>query len=205
MRVVIVSKTRLGQGVCVGAHDLDDFRSLRLFKHDETYLPQDTLLEIGDVLELDYRDRSNIRPPHIEDVLVTAGSARRVDHRGERELAQLIRERDDVWHTVAEIFEGGLRFTAAGSAYVPAEGPFPTRSTGYWLIDGPLTRFTFDQKVKYRWDGEGQLRRMPYVGLAESVESIPAGTVVRLSLSRPNAPPGQPRGCWLQLSGWYPN
>jgi ATP-dependent DNA helicase RecQ len=201
MRVIVVSKTRLGRSACVGAHDLEGFRSLRLFKHDQTYLPQDAPIEIGDILELEYRDRPNVQPPHIEDVLVAEGSARRVAHQAD--LVQLIRERDTVWESVAELFEGRLRFTPRGSAYVPAEGPFPTRSTGYWLIGDPLERFTFDQKVKYRWDGEGELSRMPYVGLAESVESVPAGTVVRLSLSRPNAPPGQPSGCWLQLSGWY--
>jgi ATP-dependent DNA helicase RecQ len=201
VRVVVVSKTRLGQSACVGAHDLDDFRSLRLFKHDQTYLLQDAQIEIGDVLELEYRDRPNLQPPHIEDVLVAESSARRIAR--QPDLARLIRERDTVWESVPELFDGRLRFTPSGSAYVSAEGPFPTRSTGYWLIDNPLTRFTFGEKVKYRWDGEGQLRRMPYVGLAESVESIPAGTLVRLSLSRPNAPPGQPRGCWLQLSGWY--
>jgi hypothetical protein len=201
VRVVIVSKTRLGQSACVGAHDLDDFRSLRLFRHDETYLPQDAPIEIGDILELGYRDRPTVQPPHVEDVLVDQGSARRVARQAH--LARLIRERDTVWRSAPELFDGRLQFTPAGSAYVPTAGPFPTRSTGYWLIDGPLVRFTFGEKVKYRWEGEGQLRRMPYVGLAESTESVPAGKLVRLSLSRPNAPPGQPSGCWLQLSGWY--
>jgi hypothetical protein len=187
--------------ICVGAHDLDSFRSLRLFRNDGTYLGEDALLEIGEIWELEYTDRPGATPPHLEDVLVEAGSATR---RGrEQDLGHLVLARDTVWRAVPALFDGRLRFTSAGSAYVPAEGPFPTRSTGYWLIDGPLTRFTFGEKIKYRWDGEGDLRRMPYVGVAESVALIPPGTLVRLSLSRPNAPPGQPNGCWLQLSAWY--
>jgi len=202
VRVVIAAKTRMREGrICVGAHTLDDFRSLRLFRHDGSYLDEEANLEVGDVWELDYVERPGAVAPHLEDVLVQGGGARRVG-RGE-DLAALVMERDIVWQSVDELFEGCLNFTGAGSAYVPEAGPLPSRSTGYWQPANELTLYHVNDKPRYRWTG-GALRSIRYVGLAEPVLTIPARSLVRLSLSHPFAPPDGPRGYWLQLSGWFP-
>jgi hypothetical protein len=199
---VIASKTRMRQGrICVGAHDLDSFRSLRLFRHDGRYLEEDAQLEIGEVWELDYADRPGATAPHLEDVLVAAGSATR---RGrEQNLGRLVLERDQVWSYPAELFDGRLNVTAGGSAYVPTTGPLPNRSTGYWRLDHELTLYTVNDKPRYRWTGVGDLRSIRYVGVADPDPVIPAGSLVRLSLSHPFTPPDGPGGYWLQLSGWY--
>ena len=45
---------------------------------------------------------------------------------------------------------------------------------------------------------------MPYVGFEEAVETIPAGTLVRVSLARWWDTNGTTEDrCSLQLSGWY--
>ena len=77
---MIVSKTRMRQGrVCVGGHDLaDGFRSLRLLQPDGTNMEEKTALAIGDVWELDFRQKPGVQPPHVEDVLVK--SAKKVKH-----------------------------------------------------------------------------------------------------------------------------
>ena len=87
---------------------------------------------------------------------------------------------------------------------MPEAGQLPTRSTGYWRPDRDLELRDSFGKPRYRWSGGGQLRSIGYVGIAGAAAGIPAGSLVRLSLSRPYAPPDQPGGFWLQLSGWFP-
>jgi hypothetical protein len=201
VRIVIVGKTRMRGGrVCVGAHDLDSFRSLRLSRHDGTYVEEDAALEIGDIWEVDYRDRPGTTPPHVEDVIVAEGGTRRGR---QADLGRLIAQRDVVWTSVDELFDGGLAFTAAGTAYIPVDGRLPARSTGYWRIDSELTHYTSYGRPRYRWGGDGPLRSAAYVGVADPADRIPAGTLVRLSLSHAQQPPNQPNGYWLQLSGWF--
>lgn len=191
-----------GGRVCVGAHDLDSFRSLRLFRHDGSYPTEDTELEVGDIFELEYVDRPGAVAPYLEDVLVTANSL--IRHGRQQDLARLVLQRDQVWMSPAELFDGRLSSSTGGSAYVAVAGPLPTRSTGYWRPDHDLTLNTVDDRHRYRWTGEGNPRSVRYVGVADPAAAIPAGSVVRLSLSHPYQPPGGPEGYWLQLSGWYP-
>jgi hypothetical protein len=201
--VVVVSKTRMREGrVCVGAHDVDrNFLSLRLYRHDGTYLHEDDNIEIGQTWDLRYRAKAGIEPPHVEDVIVEREGAALIG--AEQDLEQVIRARDVVWQTLEELFEGCLRYSARGSAFVPAGGPLPSRSTGYWHPSSDLVRQEFDGSVRYRWTGAGPLRSIRYVGLTESIDTIRAGRLVRLSLSRRFAPAEGFDGYWLQLSGWY--
>jgi hypothetical protein len=120
-----------------------------------------------------------------------------------QDLARLVLERDQVWSDPAELFDGRLNVTAGGSGYVPTSGPLPTRSTGYWRPDHVLTLYRVNDTPRYRLTGDGDLRSIRYVGVAGPDSVIPAGSVVRLSLSHPFTPPGGPGGYWLQLSGWY--
>lgn len=190
-----------GDRVCVGAHDLADFKSLRLYRHDGTYLTTSNNVSVGQIWELTYRAKAEIVPPHIEDVVVESEGATCVGR--EQNLAALIQQRDTVWQTPAQLFEGRLRLTAAGSAYVPADWLLPSRSTGYWLLDGPLTREEYEGKTRYVRNGPDGLRRVSYVGTAATRATLAAGTLVRLSLSRRFAPTAAHDGYWLQLSGWY--
>ena len=102
MRVVIVSRTRMREGrVCVGAHDLENFRSLRLYKHDGTYLNEADPVGVGQVWELVYRPKNDLEPPHVEDVIVEREGAARVGR--EPNLSALILRRDEVWRTPAGV------------------------------------------------------------------------------------------------------
>lgn len=202
MRVVIVSRTRMREGrVCVGAHDLADFSSLRLYRHDGTYLNEADPVAIGQIWELQCRPKSDLEPPHVEDVIVAREGAARVGR--EPNLSALILQREEIWRTPEELFQRRLHLTEAGSAYVPADGPLPSRSTGYWLLDTPLQRQQYDGKTRYLCAAATGLRRISYVGTAAPRATIPAGTLVRVSLSRRFAPTERHNGYWLQLSGWY--
>jgi len=199
--VLVVAKTRMQQGrVCVGAHDLADFRSLRLFRYDGSRLKAEAGIDVGDVWEMHYVPRPHPTPPHTEDVLVRE-DARRV--RREPNPVALILRRETIWRAPPELFDGRLTFSSGGSAYVPEGGPLPTRSTGYWQPDHDLTLYHSFDKPRYRWTGGGDLVGIGYVGVADPVPVIPAGSLVRLSLSHPFPPEGDQRGFWLQVSGWF--
>lgn len=197
-RVIIVSKTRMrGDHVCVGGHDLDErMRSLRLLQPDGTNMPADARFEIGHVWELDYQPAPDVQPPHVEDVLVDPSGARHVDSIDP--LGAFLRDRVTVWTETP--FEGKLRRTTSGTGYVPADGPFPSCSTGYWL---PKDALDFDGDSRYVFRADGGRRRIRYVGVADAADRIEPGTLVRVSLARPWAPSNAPRGLYLQISGWY--
>jgi hypothetical protein len=113
-------------------------------------------------------------------------------------LGPFLRERVTVWKRVP--FEGKLMRTGSGTGYVPCEGPFPSRSTGYWL---PEQALVFDGDGRYVLRVDGGRRRIRYVGVADPVNRIEIGTLVRVSLARPWSPPNAPDGLYLQVSGWY--
>lgn len=197
-RVLVVSKTRMhGARVCVGGHDLDeDMRSLRLMQPDGTNMPSDTRFGIGQVWELDYRPSPHVHEPHVEDVLVEPRGARWIDSLSP--LGAFLRRRVTVWKGVP--FEGRLMRTGSGTGYVPSEGPFPSCSTGYWLPENALV---FDGDGRYVFRVDGSRRRIRYVGVADPIDRIEIGTLVRVSLARPWSPPNAPPGLYLQISGWY--
>jgi len=196
-RVLIVSKTRMRGGhVCVGGHDLEDTRSLRLMQPNGSNMPSDTRFEIGHVWELNYRASPHVRKPHVEDVLVDPRRARQTDTVSP--LGPFLRKRVTVWAGVP--FEGKLLRTDSGTGYVPTEGLLPSCSTGYWLPEHTLE---FDGNGRYVFSVDGGRRRIRYVGLADAVDRIEIGTLVRVSLARPWSPPNAPDGLYLQISGWY--
>lgn len=120
-RVLIVSKTRMrGDHVCVGGHDLDEsMRSIRLLQSDGTNMPAGTRFEIGQVWDLDYEPAIDIRPPHVEDVLVNSHGARHIDTI--QTLGAFLRTRITPW--TGTLFERALLRTNSGTGYVPIDGP----------------------------------------------------------------------------------
>ena len=52
--------------ICVGAHDLADFKNLRLYRRDGTYLTTSSNVSVGQLLELTYHPKPDIVPPPCE-------------------------------------------------------------------------------------------------------------------------------------------
>ena len=70
MKVVIVAKTRMGSGSCIGGLTFDG-RSLRLIPPDmatNDHFNQE--YTIGDVWDIDFTQQPGITPPHIENIIV---------------------------------------------------------------------------------------------------------------------------------------
>lgn len=196
--ILIVSKTRMRGAVCVGAHDLSDFRSLRLHRPGGTNQPVNTQLNVGDVWSVETTDAPRAAP-HVEDVFASALNFKhRIDDLGETILA-----RGTIWRGApGELFEGCLVASRGSSGYVPLDGSQPSGSTGYWLPGEALLRNDFGDRPRFRYGGASPIANAPWVGVADPPDQIPPGTLVRVSLSRPWGSPDE-HGSWLQISGVY--
>ena len=194
MRCLIISKTRAGNAICVGALATNR-TNLRLTERpDFPFLPVDTRYEIGQVWEIAYFPCENVNPPHVEDVLVH--KARFLYTRPD--LATDLPNWVNPWKgNVIEVFGRKTRYTTSGSRYI--QDDIPDRSVGFWIPDKDLTY----NEPYYRY---GRFR-MRYVGFAIPPKIIKAGRLVRVSLSRwfkPDDAEGDfPERCYLQLSGVY--
>jgi hypothetical protein len=205
MEVLIVSKTHMSSAACVGGMVLSDNRYIRLLNNGNYNQPTDTNFRIGDVWDISFTNRNLIHPPHIEDVIITDKTfLRRIE-----DIPNLLRERniiDWVGH-IDNVFDGLLQWTNSGTGYITLGGQMPTKSVGFWQTSSNLIRVIFDTKTRFRFPNGSNYRGISYVGYQETIETIPAGTILRVSLSRIFPPENSqiqtPRGYYLQLSGWY--
>lgn len=206
-RVLIVARTRVGKShCCIGALDLESNRSLRLLNSKGSYFLKTAGFQIGDIWEMDYvpQDSENIVPPHIEDVIIQRVHGR---IREAHDLQELLLKHIDPWSGgPSSIFDGALRSTQAGSGYITRRHVIPKRSTGFWVSDRPLCYQVMNERDYYVYDCSDKTRRLKHVGYQETVDSIPPGTLLRVSLARWWQPEGNEdieERCYLQLSGWY--
>lgn len=203
MKVVIVAKTRMGSGACIGGLTFDG-RSVRLVAEDaESNERFNMEYEVGDVWEVQWRPDEAIIPPHVENVIVT----------GKRRLPPI----EDVAAFAEEqmpprdggvdvLYEGLTQATRAGALYVAEASGVPSFSTMFWRPDRPLRRETSSKRVRYRYPTEDGGRTLTFVGFQEPVEEIPAGTLLRVSLAhwwRPERNEDGEFRCFVQLSGWF--
>lgn len=205
MEVLIVSKTHMSIAACVGGLVLSNNRYIRLLNHGNYNQPNDTDFEVGDIYNLTFTDRANLHPPHIEDVIISAKTfVQRVDN-----MPNFLAQRNVIdWNGhIDNLFGELLSFTNSGTGYIPFNGQMPNKSVGFWIADKDLIRVSFENKVRFRYPNGANFRNISYVGFQETIATIPAGTILRLSLSRIFPPENSeihaPRGYYLQLSGWY--
>ena len=202
MNVLIVGKTFMHarQEVCIGGLDLESNKSLRLLQPSGSNHLVNVEYELGQIWELDIRPRPSITPPHVEDVLVL--QKRFIEEQAE--LKNFVMARVPIWknHPI-NLFDRKIQFTSNGSGYVSKRIGLSNVSTGYWISDQVLTRKDQEGKVRYHYMG-GPL--LTYVGVAEPVDVIPKGALIRVSLARWWKPPDTAEleeRCYLQLSGWF--
>ena len=206
MEVLIVSKNHMSSAACVGGLVLSNNRYVRLLNHGNYNQPTDTDFEVGDIYELMFTDRTSIHPPHIEDVIISSKTfVRRVDN-----MPNFLTQRNIIdWNGhINNLFGGLLSWSNSGTGNIPLGGQMPTKSVGFWIADKDLIRVSFENnKVRFRYPNGTNYRNISYVGYQDTLATIPAGTILRVSLSRIFPPVNSeitaPRGYYLQLSGWY--
>lgn len=202
MKVLIVAKTRMNHGCCVGAYSLDSGENLRLLTEFGDKLPEDIEYKIGDIWEITFEKRSQLVPPHVEDVLVkTKTFSGRQEH-----LGSFLKKTVPIWKdTPDQILGGKVNFPLGHSGYIDNKRGLPSQSVGFWLPDRDVELTIFSDRRHYYYFGIEQVYVFPYVGYVPVVEKIPKGTLIRISLARwwsPN-PGGQEKRSYCQMSGWY--
>ena len=190
---------------CVGGMVVSNSRSVRLLINGGYNQPADTDFEVGDIWDIKFSNRTNLHPPHVEDVIVSSKSfVHRVN-----DLDDFLEQRNLIdWEGhINNLYGGLLHWTNSGSAYIPSDGELPEQSVGFWKSNRALVKSVFNDKTRYSYPNGRDYRHITYVGFQDSINSIPAETIIRVSLSRIFPPDGStinvPKGYYLQLSGWY--
>ena len=200
--VLIVGKTKMGYGVCLGGLVLDDFLSVRLIPETGVNHPFDTPFNIGDLWDLTYDEipLSEKRKPHTEDVILKGQQ-----YCGSMPMPNII----DLIETAfdvpiirpSQLFESRIRFTRNNKGFIYKDYA-PQSSVGFWRLNKTLELYyeEYDhhkRKPRYRFD-DGSFD-VKYVEYPKSPEKIlPAGTILRFSLTQEKQ-----NRFWLQLSGWF--
>lgn len=223
-KILIVSRTQMKNGVCVGGIDLNSFELIRLHNERGGNLTIDTPYQIGEVWEMNIELPWNPRVrPHVEDRMTIPLSLYGcIDM---KDISSFLKgnivnvkiapngsngtrlcficcgeniKSKIVKGTLSTTFEGKLKFRGKAS-YIGKED-ISNFSTQFWIADKPLYHKVSFEKHYYVYDNT----YIRFVGFQDMVEVIPAGTIIRLSLANwwDGDGSGEER-CYLQLSGWY--
>ena len=197
----------MNQGhVCIGAFDVENKTNIRLLTATGDQQPETCELDVGRVVRASYiKVTTRVVLPHTEDVKLKSYT----------EVNQVQPIKDDfekscpvVHGPITNTFAGHLSREGSSSLSIRKDN-ISDHSVCFWKADQTIHldaayRERFG-KAKYRYGPRYDQIGLPFVGMQDPIVSIPAGTVVRLSLARwwkPNDAAYDER-CQLQLSGWY--
>ena len=206
MRVLIVAKTRMGGGACIGAIT-ETGDSVRLIPYNAD--PHDGAnreYEIGDIWEISAEPETSLISPHNENIVVR-----------EKQRLHTTTDTKDLVSAIEllmppkigdphELYDGSLKATSSGSLYAPAVGDVPAYSTMFWRPDQPLTRDVEGRRIRYRYPTENGGCTLTFVGFQEPLETIPVNMLLRVSLAhrwRPKDQPDAEERHYAQISGWF--
>lgn len=211
-QVIIVSRTKMaGDRVCVGGVDIDNRFSLRLLTARGTHETAcECPYQIWDIWDMDYYLTHERPNPHTEDANVTRRvKVERVDapNMSVNRFASFLESSGiPIFRgSLFSVFDGKLKLTDADKMYISKED-VPTYSTCFWVNDKRLLGYTNDRgRWQYRYNDMSNRYgyTISYVGSAEPLANIEAGSLIRLSLAhwwKPEDSNDEER-CYLQLSG----
>lgn len=203
MKVLIVAKTRMGGGACIGGITFEG-KSVRLIPaigdiHEGLNLEY----QVGEVWEIEGQPASETIPPHTENFLV---------HHNRRlgpmqKPTQFIQQKmPPIQGDINGLYAGSMQATSIGSLFISPNQEIPAYSTIFWIPDQPLTRELEGKRIRYRYPTADGGRTLVFTGFQEPVERIEAGTLLRVSLAhwwQPASNPEIEMRCYVQLSGWF--
>ncbi len=203
MKVLIVAKTRMGKGACIGGITQDG-KSVRLIPADiDVHERAGQEYEVGDLWEVEATPASDITPPHVENIIVH--KKRRLPPLRDP-IAIIEKYMPPKVGGPAELYEGLTQSTANGSLYIAESGGLPPYSTTFWRADQPLVLDTTGKRIRYLYSTKDGGSTFTFVGFQEPLRIIPAGTLLRVSLAhlwRPKDDSTTEYRCYVQLSGWF--
>ena len=199
--ILIVSRTQMRNGVCVGGINERTGELVRIHNERGGNLPADAPYQIGDRWDMNVATAWNVRErPHVEDKQTSP--IRKIDNVGIAGIIDFVKSHNlGSRLTVGDLsqaFEGCL--VLQGTKNFVNHANTPSFSTQFWIADTDLIHAeSFDKHYFYY-----KRIRIKYVGLQPIVNRIPAGTIIRLSLANwwDGDGSGEDR-CYLQISGWY--
>lgn len=201
--VLIVSRTQMANGVCVGAINESNNELIRIHNEIGGNLTTQAPYQIGDRWEMVVEKAWNVRSiPHIEDKQTIP--YQRIENIGIEGVKRYIQNNNFgerlTRGSLASTFEGKLNLTWSNN-YI-TKNSIPGFSTQFWIPDKDLihTMGSYNGKESHYYVYDNY--RIKFVGFQTVVAIIPAGTIIRLSLANWWNGKGEDR-CYLQLSGWY--
>lgn len=205
MEAVIVSKTKMNHGVCVGAI-LYDGTGIRLLDVNGNNQPFNTEYNIGQIWDLTYRKRANNTPPHNEDVLVSKSKFIKNDIN----LLTTLRKIINISPWIGEpdnLFDRLIHWTGSGSGYICQRTGIPEQSVGFYISDDDINALDDKHYGFANPNPFAPVKKIAYVGMQPMITVIPRGTLIRVSLARWWKPENVEieERCYVQLSGWYLN
>ena len=204
-RVLIVAKTEMGRGVCLGGLVLNTRRSVRLLPWDPSRFSHsmNTPFNLGDIWDLELEEVSNKNAPHTEDIRIKGFQERHIQTIPKPELKDFLLKRVNApFVHPSVLFDGLIRFNLNRRGYVSQAGGLPEYSTGFWRFKRPLHKLLSDVRYLYFDDNNTEILDVKYKGFDEPLETIPPGALLRFSLARGGSD-AQERRYHLQLSGWF--
>jgi hypothetical protein len=203
MEAVIVSKTKMQNSFCVGAI-LYNGQGLRLLDSKGYNQPLDTKYKIGQIWDIKFTKRIDLKDPHNEDVLVQSASFVN-KFIGNLYLFLIDKIRVPVCKgSPNELFDGLIQWTHNGSGYISERTGIPMYSVGFYISDRIIH---YDNK-HYIFPSDHQYfnaKKLAFVGCEEPTLTISAGILIRVSLARWWKPENVEieKRCYVQISGWY--
>ena len=208
MRVLIVAKTRMGAGACIGAIT-ETGESVRLIPYNaDPHDGANNEYNVGDIWEITAEPipETALIPPHNENIIVREKHRLHVTKDTKSLVSAIELLMPPKTGHPRELYEGLLKSTSSGSLYIAVQGDIPSYSTLFWKPDQPLTRDTEGRRIRYRYPTENGGCTLTFVGFQEPLETIPAGTLLRVSLAhrwRPKDQPDAEERHYVQISGWF--
>ena len=208
MRVLIVAKTRMGSGACIGAIT-ETGKSVRLIPFNaDPHDGANSEYNVGDIWEISAEPvpETELIPPHNENIVVYK-KQRLHTRKDTKDLVSAIELlMPPKIGDPRELYDGLLKTTSSGSLYIAVQGDIPSYSTVFWRPDQPLTRDTERRRIRYRYPTKNGGCTLTFVGFQEPLETIPAGMLLRVSLAhrwRPADQPDAEERHYAQISGWF--
>jgi hypothetical protein len=201
--VLIVSKTQMHNGICIGGIDEATGEFIRILDEHGTNLRSEAPYEIGDRWLMKVVTSWKVRSaPHTEDKQTSPIS--KINNIGNQGIINFIRTHSDMFGnrlthgSIRQTFNGCLKFIGTKN-FINREN-IPDFSTQLWIADKDLLHWEAFHKCYYLYENI----RIKFVGYQTPIDRIPAGTILRLSLANwwNGDGSGEDR-CYLQLSGWY--
>lgn len=201
--VLIVSRTKMRDGVCVGGIIEDSLEFIRVLDERGYKLTKDAPYQIGDRWEMEIETPKTARDiPHSEDRQVHP--IQRIDNIATTGVRDFIKSQEFgtkvIDGHIASTFEGCLKFD--GYKNFVNHDKIPSFSTQFWIPDRDLNHYYDEKYDKHLYYYNGY--RIKFVGHQDPIDVIPKGSLVRISLADwwGGDGSGEDR-CYLQLSGWY--